>query len=468
MIDHVANNTAGEDEMEMFECGIRDDVAFRHLIYTWQKIYERNSPSRPDFARRLRIALRQVLVDKLPLPPRGPVLILGDDLPVRVHTPPHARHEEAQLALLRNEEFFQSPDGAALRRFRRGPRSAEGGGSRHEEPALPEVSPRTGIVHGEGRGGGWGGRDGASRFSGEGQEDVHNWQANGRCRAGGGFALEAAPSQIRIVLAGGKAQGVAPEARAAARVRFEADVCRVEAGGKSKADAFTGAARMPQTEAGQAAPGGRTEADHPLAATRRGSGSIPAHVIDEPRPEADVTQIAGAKRLRAYVTRSPPGRRSAAAAAVVGSAAENDASQVTACAASERTRPDLRRDGPAATRTKKKNSDPLAPSPGVQKVRGAVTAAQTPPGRQSRVVNAQVQGAARSDDGTRHQHARSRAGNHAGQTSHCRPGFAVPVPIVDDAYGESSGTESSGRSASHGPPSSGLTEVTDPHTHRSA
>ena len=69
----------------------------------------KSSPTRKEEAqkkaRRLRVAIKHVIEDHKPLPPKGPPLIPGDALPIKAHTPHRRRADEAVQALHRHRAY---------------------------------------------------------------------------------------------------------------------------------------------------------------------------------------------------------------------------------------------------------------------------------------------------------------------------------------------------------------------------
>lgn len=116
----VAMNTANEQELSLFEHGLRDDVNFRQLTFQWQRLYDSccccGRPKYKLAARRLRIATRRVVEEGLQLPPFGSPLIDGDDDPTPAHTPFAQRDRYEQESLLEHPDFQRSPLIQRLRR----------------------------------------------------------------------------------------------------------------------------------------------------------------------------------------------------------------------------------------------------------------------------------------------------------------------------------------------------------------
>lgn len=287
-IHAIAVNSVREDTMEFFETLIKDDVDFRQLVLMYQRIYAMR-PDEQDKARRLRVALRQVLVEKGRLPPRGSALIEGDAPPRRVHTPPIRRHAQAQGGLLNNEDFMRSPDGVEFRHDFRQARSAEWRAFR-----------QTYLAETEGGGPGGGGPGGV----GPGAAGPGNFQA------GNGTAIGGSRSQVRRV----------PADRAAQRDSNQ-----------RAAAAATGIAPWAAT----------------LHSTPGGEGTAP-HLAPSPAQTS-------------------------------------------------------------STRQRRKSANPLSTFPGVQKVRGAVSAAQAPSECGGASASSQLQAPARNDPGARAQRKRTAA-----------------------------------------------------------
>lgn len=121
-IYRVALNTATEQEVQLFQHGLKDDPDFRQLAFQYQKLFDScycaggpNSKFKLA-ARRLRVALRRVVEEGLPLMPFGsPLLGQNEDgqeldtYPTAVHTPIDRRDPWEREELITHPDFQRSP-----------------------------------------------------------------------------------------------------------------------------------------------------------------------------------------------------------------------------------------------------------------------------------------------------------------------------------------------------------------------